>query len=74
MIVSGGAIKIYIATKPVDFREGMDSLALLVEQSLGLDPHNGAVYVFRSKRADRLKILRRPLNTNSSTSIGLQSS
>ena len=57
MIIAGGAVRIYVATKPVDFRKGMDGLALLVEQSLGLDPHNGAIYVFRSKRSDRLKLL-----------------
>ena len=57
MIVPGGGSKIYVATKPVDFRKGMDGLAVLVEQSLGLDPHNGSIYVFRSKRSDRLKVL-----------------
>ena len=57
MIFAGGGTKVYVATKPVDFRKGMDSLSVLVEQSLGLDPHNGAIYVFRSKRSDRLKVL-----------------
>ena len=57
MIGPGSAVKVYVATRPVDFRKGMDSLALLVEQSLGLDPHGGAVFVFRSRRADRLKVL-----------------
>ena len=57
MIFAGGGTKVYVATKPVDFRKGMDSLSVLVEQSLGLDPHSGAIYVFRSKRSDRLKVL-----------------
>lgn len=57
MIPSGAGARIYVATRPVDFRKGMDGLAALVEQTLALDPHSGAVFVFRAKRADRVKIL-----------------
>ena len=57
MIPSGAGARIYVATRPVDFRKGMDGLAALVEQMLALDPHSGAVFVFRAKRADRVKIL-----------------
>lgn len=46
-----------IATKPVDFRKGMDGLAAYVEQQLQADPFSGVVYVFRSKRADKVKLL-----------------
>jgi transposase len=35
----------------------MDSLAVLVQQALRTDPFAGDVFVFRSKRMDRLKIL-----------------
>jgi len=35
----------------------MDGLALLVRESLGADPFSGAVFAFRSERADRLKLL-----------------
>jgi transposase len=44
-------------TKPVVFRRGAGSLAALVREQLRHDPFSGTIYIFRSKRADRLKIL-----------------
>ena len=35
----------------------MDSLTALVKETLAVDPFAGDVFVFRAKRADRLKIL-----------------
>jgi transposase len=49
--------RIYIATRPVDFRKGMDGLAAAVQQVLRLDPFSGVAFIFRAKRADRIKIL-----------------
>lgn len=46
-----------MATKPVDFRKGLDGLSALVQSVLRKDPFTGTVFVFRSKRADRLKLL-----------------
>ncbi len=57
MIGIEGAVRVLVAAKPVDFRKGMDGLAALVQQQLGADPFSGVVYVFRSKRADRVKLL-----------------
>ena len=57
MIVPGQHVRIVVATKPVDFRRGHDGLAATVTQELGLDPYSGLIVVFRSKRADRAKIL-----------------
>ena len=57
MIVPSHAIKIVVATKPVDFRKGHDGLAAYAEKELGLKAHSGIVVVFRAKRADRIKIL-----------------
>ena len=57
MIAPGADLKIYIATRPIDFRCGHDGLAAKVQQMLRLDPFSGAAFVFRSKRADRIKIL-----------------
>ncbi|MEH6834594.1 MAG: IS66 family insertion sequence element accessory protein TnpB [Falsihalocynthiibacter arcticus] len=53
-----------MATKPVDFRKGHDGLAALVQSHLKMKPFDGAVYVFRAKRADRLKMI---LLSNSAT-------
>ena len=46
-----------LATRPVDFRKGMDGLAALVGEVMGADPFSRVVYVFRAKRADRVKIV-----------------
>src|SRR3984957_10239061 len=50
-------LRIMVAAKPVDFRKGLDSLAALVTQSLASDVYTGDVFIFRSKRSDRLKLL-----------------
>src|SRR5205823_12393294 len=50
-------VRILLATRPVDFRKGMDGLAALVQQALRADPFAGDVFIFRPKRADRVKIL-----------------
>ena len=57
MILPTGPFRIHLATRPVDFRKGMDGLAALAQAQLRLDPFSGAVLVFRAKRADRVKIL-----------------
>ena len=56
MLPSQG-MRILVATRPVDFRKGHDGLAALVQSALKEDPFTGTVFVFRAKRADRLKIL-----------------
>ena len=50
-------VRVLIATRPVDFRRGADGLAALVQAVLRQDPFSGTVFVFRSKRADRVKLL-----------------
>ena len=57
MIVPPTNVRVLIATKPVDFRKGMDGLAALIAAELKLEPYSGVIYVFRSKRADRVKLL-----------------
>ena len=49
--------KIYPSLAPCDMRTGFDGLAAQVSQILRLDPFSGTVFLFRSKRADRLKAL-----------------
>jgi transposase len=57
MIAPDGHLKVYVATRPIDFRKGHDGLAAAVQEMTGEVPFSGAVFVFRSKRADRLKVL-----------------
>jgi transposase len=52
-----GAVRVLVATKPVDFRKGAEGLAALVRETMAADPFSGAVYVFRAKRADRIKLI-----------------
>jgi transposase len=57
MIGPTGAVRVMVATKPVDFRKGAEGLATLVREAMRADPFSGAVYVFRAKRADRIKLI-----------------
>src|SRR4051812_3726656 len=50
-------VRVLVATRPVDFRRGADGLARTVQSILQQDPFSGTVFVFRSKRADRVKLL-----------------
>jgi transposase len=57
MIALPSGTRILLATRPVDFRKGAHGLAALAAEVLQEDPFSGAVLVFRSRRADRAKIL-----------------
>jgi transposase len=60
MIGPSGTVRVMVATKPVDFRKGIEGLATLVREHMKADPFSGAVYVFRAKRAkraDRIKLI-----------------
>ena len=50
-------VRIFLVADATDMRKGFDSLAHLVESSLALDPLSGHLFVFRSRRGDRIKIL-----------------
>lgn len=51
------AMRVLMATRPVDFRRGADGLAAMVQSILQQNPFDGTIFVFRSKRADRVKML-----------------
>src|SRR4051794_7353890 len=57
MITVPAGTRILLATRPVDFRKGAHGLAALAQEVLAEDPFSGAVIVYRSKRADRVKLL-----------------
>ena len=57
MIFPSNTCRIYIATQPIDFRKGMDGLAGHIANTFDLDPYDGAIYVFRSRRANLLKMI-----------------
>ena len=51
------ATRIWLATEATDMRCGFDRLAERVRAVMGQDPLSGQLFVFRSRRGDRLKIL-----------------
>jgi transposase len=57
MIAVPAGMRVLVATRAVDFRKGADGLAALVREQLRQEPFSGTLFIFRSKRADRLKIL-----------------
>jgi transposase len=51
------AARIWLAAEATDMRCGFDRLAERVKVVIGEDPLSGHLFVFRSRRGDRLKIL-----------------
>lgn len=49
--------RIFVAIEPVDFRRGIDGLGGVCRRLLRHNPLDGALYVFRNRRATALKIL-----------------
>jgi transposase len=50
-------VRIYVCLAPTDMRKSFDSLAAVVREGLGYDPLSGHLFVFRSRRGDRVKLL-----------------
>jgi transposase len=48
---------IWLAVEPADMRCGFDRLAERVRAVIGQNPLSDALFIFRSRRGDRLKIL-----------------
>lgn len=51
------AVRIFVCTERQDMRRSFDALALVVREALALDPESGALFVFASKRGNRVKVL-----------------
>jgi transposase len=49
--------RVFLCTLPTDMRKSFDALAGLVQAHLQQDPLSGDLFVFRSRRGDRLKLL-----------------
>jgi transposase len=50
-------VRVWLATVPLDMRRGFDRLAEHVRTILSQDPMSGHLFVFRSRSAQRVKIL-----------------
>jgi transposase len=51
------SVKIFACTKPVDMRRSFDGLFGLVQSLIGQDPYSGALFLFRSKSGNFIKVL-----------------
>jgi transposase len=51
------SVRVFVATQPIDGRKGADSLMAIVRDLLGHDPMTGHLYVFFSRRCDRVRIV-----------------
>jgi hypothetical protein len=51
------SVRVYLCLTACDMRKSFDSLASLVRSQMDLDPLGGHLYVFWSRRKDRVKIL-----------------
>ena len=49
--------RVFLCTLPTDMRKSFDTLAALVQAHLGQDALSGDLFVFRSRRGDRVKLL-----------------
>jgi transposase len=50
-------VRIFVCTERQDMRRSFDALALAVRERLGLEPESGSLFVFASKRGNRVKVL-----------------
>ena len=57
MIALRPGLKVVLATQPIDFRKSVHTLSALVSEALNANPYCGDIFVFRSKRMDRVKLL-----------------
>lgn len=51
------SVRIFVATQVVDGRKGVDSLAAIVRSVFEHDPLTGHLYVFFSRRRDRVRVI-----------------
>ena len=57
MIGPGTGVRVYLACGVTDMRKGIEGLAALTQDVLRQKPTGGAVFAFRGRRGDRLKLL-----------------
>ena len=57
MIPLSSHVQVWLATGHTDMRKGFDGLALLVQETLKRNPHNGHLFVFRGRRGGLIKVL-----------------
>lgn len=57
MLTLPPGVRVFVATERVDGRKGIDGLSALVRTQFAQDPLSGTMFVFFSRRADRVRVL-----------------
>ena len=57
MLTLPPGVSVFVATEFVDGRKGIDGLSALVRSRFAEDPLSGMMFVFFTRRADRVRIL-----------------
>ena len=57
MIGPGTGVRVYLACGATDMRKGIAGLSAMAQDVLRQKPASGAVFAFRGRRGDRLKLL-----------------
>ena len=57
MLTLPAAVRVYLATEPVDLRRGFDGLAAATRALVHQDPLSGHLFVFLNRRKNRVKML-----------------
>jgi transposase len=51
------SVRLFVATQPIDGRKGADSLMVLVRDVFRHDPLSGHLFIFFSRRCERVRIV-----------------
>ena len=57
MLTFPRSVRIFIGSAPIDMRKSIDGLMAVVQEELREDAYSGHLFVFVSRRCDRVKIL-----------------
>jgi transposase len=57
MMLLSRALRLYVATEPMNLRKSFDGLCNEVRESLGADPLSGHVFIFLNRRKNQVKLL-----------------
>ncbi len=57
MLTIPRSVRIFIGSTPIDMRKSIDGIMAVVQEELREDAYSGHLFVFVSRRCDRVKIL-----------------
>ena len=57
MMSLGATVRVFVCTQPADMRRSFDGLSGMAQDIMKQYPLSGALFVFRNRNRDRLKIM-----------------